>query len=217
MLGQPEEDCRARYRVSPRRRRRVAVSIFLWLGFAVVSGGAPRRKGHEVDLRVYGEGWLTSQKLDLTVYFGPLFRQGARLYSEPSHTLLLLVMTPRFASSHEAADLKEEAARKKAVVRLGSVIGGDRFEVRYPPEGDNRIAVWAMTDTEEFLVADARVTVGRFDFRTTWSEWLGQVKHCCYCRIEVCVEVTEASPAFTCCWCPNTSASAGSVECASSP
>jgi hypothetical protein len=200
-------------------RQRALALLVLASGTLVSTSFAapPRLKEHQVDLKIVGEGRLSTHdyRLDLLIVFGPLFRAGARVYAEPSHTLLFLGMSPGFAESPEAEELREVARKSDALVRVMNFGGGEKLLVPGPRDGDDRIAVVAMTGEGDFLVADAKVTLGRFHFTTSWDEWLANPTHCCYCNGEACVEAR--GPEFTCCWCPKNAATVGWVDCPDEP
>jgi hypothetical protein len=86
----------------------------------------------------------------------------ARVYAEPSHTLLLLVIDRDYSLSTEGATwltLHQPSARATAKTDLPD--GAVRVTIPQPPASDDRIAVWLLGSwdgaTEDRLVADARV------------------------------------------------------------
>jgi len=153
--------------------------------------------GH--DLEITGDP--TANGLMLSMNLGRLFRQGAKVYSEPSHTLIFAGMSPQLNASKEGEDL-----RSKAIIGGGGVVVTDfpnaavRIEVPARPPDDYGIVVYAVTGSGDFLVAAGKVGGGRFGWKTTWAELNGVLDptHCCSNACgEVCIDCS--GPYFTCC------------------
>ncbi len=174
------------------------LAFLLFMVCAVPPAAAGGPQGHElavVDLR--GDVGPGGQ-LKLYIKPGPAATASLRIFSEPSHTLLAVVMDPGFASQPRGKALLEEQ-EGAAVVVTDLPQGQPALQVAGRPAGDDRIAVYVTgASGEEQLAADARVGGGAFHFSTALVEG-GGFRHCCQggpCG-EVCTGCRAA--AFTCC------------------
>jgi hypothetical protein len=156
-------------------------------------------------IRVKGEVTEDGQ-LRLFVEPGPIVTDSVRVHSEPSHTLLAVLVNRNFRQSVEGeawlAGVK--AAAPDAVIVTGDLQGAKpMIQLSGRPQTDNRIAVWVRGlwpdgGDEERIIADGLVGNGDFGF----SGFLGSQEWCCEgpgCD-EMCV--TCNGHAFTCCMYP---------------
>ncbi len=185
-------------------RRGVFVLVFLlFMVCSVPPAAAGGPQGHElavVDLR--GDVGPGGQ-LKLFIQPGPAATASLRIFSEPSHTLLAVVMDPGFASQPRGKALLEEQ-EGAAVVVTDLPQGQPALQVAGRPAGEDRIAVYVTgASGEEQLAADARVGGGAFHFSTAivkgGTKAGGGFVHCCQggpCT-QMCIDCR--SPAFTCC------------------
>lgn len=103
-----------------------------------------------------------SGELTLGLVVGQDVTNAVRVVSEPSQTLLLVVVDEEFAATKSgAAWLAEHEGNARALAHTDLPAGATRVTVPAPPAGDDRIAVWLFGtwsgEAEERLVADARV------------------------------------------------------------
>lgn len=165
------------------------------------------------ELVFYLEGREGLSSLTVSAVIGEAVQHGIRVYSEPSHTLLLFAVSEEFADSPrgKAALSAARSTEAHGIVTTAVPGGAPRVEVGARPEGDDRIAVWVIQEAAEILVADGKVGAGSFSFQTiaTVSDGdvhnlIGQkIRHCCNgsCGNEQCK--TCQGPYFTCCYCNN--------------
>jgi hypothetical protein len=134
------------------------------------SGMAAEMKAKVDVVRVKGYG--SNGALTLEVSAGPAATRAIRVYSEPSHTLLVFVQDTEFAASSEGQKWRSEVSAEQAP-RAGSVTnlpeGRPRFVIEGRPATDDRIATWVFGDwpdgsAEDRLVGDGRVGNGDFEF-----------------------------------------------------
>lgn len=193
--------------------RRTTVQLFCaFLLFVAVSSAS----GNDLTIAAV-RGEITAEGgLALYVETGPPITNGLRLYSEPSHTLLLVLLDSGYASGPLGKEWlggldKERAASEPAVLMTSLPGARPRVDLRGRPSTDRRIAVWANGvwpdgSTQDLLVADAEVGVGGFSFRTELGAELepgskvgGGYRHCCEGTGCSMMCVTCSGPQFTCC------------------
>ena len=201
-------------------RKAFAAMALAAIGFAPGSNGdEPQPKCRAVnssDARAMHvaasvSGDLVDGKLKLVVTPGILATKGVRIYSEPSHTPLAVVVREDFRASDEGrAWMARNAAEGKP--GFGSYDkSGVSFEFLRPmrPETDDRISVWlngSWPDTNEqreMIVADAKVKRESFGIKVGYRPDSGgfttMTMRCCtdsYCGT-MCIECE--GPRMTCC------------------
>jgi len=153
-----------------------------------------------------------SNSITYTVRTGNYPIKAVRVYSEPSHTPLLVLIDPAFKATTEGS---QWLAPLIGVTRLETPAlqaAGRIQTANARQKDDNRIAVWIRgtfwTGEDDRLVADGKVGNGSFSF-TSSAEFTpapvpGDPRHCCSwpgsaCSTQICVDCT--GPAFTCCFC----------------
>lgn len=149
------------------------------------------------------EGSVQRGYLTLNAQLGKVIKHAVRVYSEPSHTLLVGIADTGFAAS-------EAGKSWKSYFKVSNLITGPLVDtqpsvtVQARPPSDDRIAIWAagfdVAPDEEFLIADGTVGNGAFKFATYIDpQEPADPTHCCSgggCT-EMCEDCT--GPAFTCC------------------
>lgn len=164
-----------------------------------VAGGSRDHRVSVVDLR--GDV-VAGGQLRLYIQPGPAATRSLRIFSEPSHTLLAVVIDSGFAREPQGKALLEE--QKGAAVAVTDLPEGQpALQVPGRPPGDDRVAVYVVGESgEEQLAADARVGAGPFHFSTAFvnggPKAGGGMLQCCHggpCG-EMCA---ECGPKFTCC------------------
>ncbi len=125
-----------------------------------------------------------------------------RIVSQPSNTVLAVVLDPEYAEQPEGKRLLDKATGAVAVTDLPE--GQPALQVPARPAGDDRIAVYVTGDSgEELLVADALVGGGAFHFSTALVEGGpkagGGFYHCCQGGPCSNMCKTCSGVRFTCC------------------
>jgi hypothetical protein len=118
------------------------------------------------------EGKITDAGfLEIRGDFGTAVTHGVRIYSEPSHTLLILGIDSRYAASSAGRAWLQSQGRAEAA--FDSLLSEARplMTIRRPPAGDDRLAVWVHTGGEnETLVSDVKLsTWDAFSFESRGS------------------------------------------------
>lgn len=125
-----------------------------------------------------------------------------RIVSEPSHTVLAVVIDPDYAAQPEGKELLDRVTAAVAVTDLPE--GQPALQVSARPVADDRIAVFVTGESgEELLVADVMVGSGDFHVSTAFVDGGpkagGGFHHCCLegpCG-QMCTDCS--GPQFTCC------------------
>jgi hypothetical protein len=166
---------------------------------AVVSPGNLRVKAIEV------LGVPDGDQLTLTLTPGPAATKAIRVYSEPSHTLLAIVIDDRFATTREGKAWLDLYAAEKPAALITTQLPDGIAKVSVParPPKDERVAIyvhgrWPDGTEKERLIADGTVGQGRFAF-TTHALPGEDPQHCCNNAncVNNCTDCT--GPRFTCC------------------
>lgn len=164
---------------------------------------------------------ISGNYLRLSVQAGPFVSHSLRVYSEPSHTLLLVAQDASYASTAEGQQwLANQKAATTPSAMITTTLPGAQPTVNIPlrPDGDNRISVWAdgvwFGTRRDLQLADAMVGSSGFAFKTNLlppeKKLTGLVpnasggggprmQHCCSggnCS-EMCIYCS--GPSFTCC------------------
>ncbi len=136
---------------------------------------------------------------------GPVATHAIAVYSEPSHTLLTLVVDEAYAASPAGLSWLDGVHADEALARVTTSLPAaqPRVVVGGRPEGDRRIAVevygtWPDGSVEERLVADTPTPGDEFAFQTFVSAD-GSFHHCCsgeHCS-QKCTDCP--GPRFSCC------------------
>ncbi len=148
--------------------------------------------------------------LTISLTPGEVATYAIRVFSEPSHVLLMAVIDSDFATKADAwRNSWIELEKPMALVTTDLPDGLARVHVPARPANDNRIAVyvygsWPDGSVGEILVSDARVGQGSFAFSTSITAGdgtrdFGLWEHCCQggsCPLKC---VTCESKAFDCC------------------
>jgi hypothetical protein len=153
------------------------------------------------------KGTVQENGLQIELQPGPVATKAIRVFSEPSHTLLVTVVDYDYNESAAGkAWLKQNALKGslRSVTDLPS--GTAKVLVPKRPADDVRIAVWingSWPEGEEGdrLVSDGMVGGANFGF-TTRVEATGDPQHCC--SIDNCNPpcIDCSGPQFTCCSTP---------------
>jgi hypothetical protein len=122
---------------------------------------APARNVEVFQLR----GIPSGGRLQLTLTPGPPATKAVRVYSEPSHTLLLLVVDPDFRKSREGKAWLEKNAKAapKATVTTELPSGRPSVEVPPLPAGDEKVAVWVFGSWPDGREEDRKFESGKLD------------------------------------------------------
>jgi hypothetical protein len=149
----------------------------------------------------------------MTLEAGPVATEAVRVFSEPSHTLMLLAMDSGFRGSKEG-QAWEQAVRDsdnpRAIVTPESLAGSSSTVGIAPrPKSDDRFQVdvlgcWPDGTVEERMIADAKVRASGFAFSSAvrMGSPAGDPQHCCEgggCG-QLCIDCQ--GPAFSCCLIP---------------
>lgn len=163
----------------------------------------------EQNLAVRLQGTLgKGGSLRLAVETGSVASRSLMVFSEPSHTLLLLVVDTEFARTEAGRDwLDVLKSKSQPIVTVTTTLPNAEplVETKGRPLSDDRIAVWVLGQDgagkhTEMLVADAQVGNREFGFSTFIDPGTGaRITHCCEGAVcgKNCVECT--GPRFTCC------------------
>jgi hypothetical protein len=175
--------------------------------------GLPDLQPGQVDLRIQGE--VTSGGLTFSMELGRVFTRGIKVYSEPSHTLIVAGMASDYASTPSGLAIKAAA---QATFTTQFPNAAPRIQTRARPTGDYGVVVYAITASGDFLVAAGKVGSRSFGWNTTWHRTNGLMDptHCCSgggCD-PGCIDCD--GPYFTCCLLPcDCSITCGWVQCGS--
>lgn len=177
----------------------ICASMFLAPAFATDAG--------EKQLIVNVAGKVMSEsKLALSFWFGAPVSNAVRVYSEPSHTLLVAILDREFAQSAQGASWRQAQApdsNAPNVVVTTLPEGQPNLVIPAPPQGDTRVAIWVAGAwpngaSDERLVSDAALEGQDFEFSTFLSE-SGGFEHCCSGGDCGTICTTCSGPAHTCC------------------
>lgn len=162
------------------------------------------------------QGHMQSETaLRVTAEFGSPVGHWARIYSEPSHTLLLAIVDKAWADSGIGSPWLEQtrAANPSALVQTGMPFSLATVRVPPRPVSDDRLAVWVEGPEggDGILISNANIGTGKqsFGFSTrlssdsSLSRPLPTMMHCCEganCG-QMCVTCKDSS--FTCCLLPS--------------
>ncbi len=154
-------------------------------------------------VRVRGE--VVGARLSLSAEFGPAVRLGAKIYSEPSHTLLFVAADPGFAATAEGDAWLQGSRDEKALAIVTSPLPAARptVEIKARPSADDHVAVSILRrepdgGLQDWVVSQAYTGAGSFAFSTSLLE-KERFHHCCEgggCP-QMCVDCTR--PEFWCC------------------
>jgi hypothetical protein len=155
---------------------------------------------------------LDNGDLRLEVTGGPIATHAYRIYSEPSHALMLVAMTTTFRASAEGkAWEKANVDVTPQAFATVDTLAGTTVAVDIPPR---RIEDWHVTVTilgtwpdgvfEERLISDAGIADPTFHFSTALdpSDTTGDPHHCCQsdgCG-QMCIDCSGFG--FQCCLVP---------------
>lgn len=156
-----------------------------------------------MDLRTEGR-LLPNGQIQLTLELGPLFKHGAKVYSEPSHRLMLAACTPEFRASPEGARLLEELERDRAALVVADVTKTTpSVLVDARPPHDASIAYYAVTDAGEYLVGELAVGRVSFAFSVGHAAVDGVLVLNLCCQLAGCAQTCKECPDrtrfVTCC------------------
>lgn len=155
-------------------------------------------------------GTADAATLVLQLQAGPVATRGVRVYSEPSHTLLLMAIDAAFyAEEAGKAWVAENRNVENAAALIAPQLPGSIASVIVParPITDTRVAVWVFGTwpsgkTADQLKADGLVGAGSFSFASSIPPNVTDPDdpvHCCEgngCS-QMCVECS--GPRFSCC------------------
>ena len=184
-----------------RAARSMACLLFIVCAVQPAAAGEPQ--DHQVSVVDLRGDVVAGGQLRLYIQPGQAATKSLRIFSEPSHTLLAVVIDTEFAEKPQGKALLQE--QKGAAVAVTDLPEGQpALQLPGRPAGDDRVAVYVTgASGEEELAADALVGDGPFHFSTAFVDGGpktgGGIRHCCEggpCQ-EMCVEC--GTPAFTCC------------------
>ena len=117
------------------------------------------------------KGEVAGNNLVLYVTPGTVATKGIRIYSEPSHTLLLKVVDMHYSATTAGRDWLA-ANPSQATVTSELPAGQAKVQVPARPSNDNRVAVWINGNypdgTEaDRLVSDGKIGTGSFAFTSS--------------------------------------------------
>jgi len=124
-------------------------------------GVRPLRPG-EADVSIVGRR-TSARTFILTMQLGRLFTRGVKIYSEPSHTLLLVGMT------REASETAAGRALKRVSVSFTGAFPDSVHLAELPaaPPGDDALLIYCIREAGDYLVAAGHSRDGDFDFQET--------------------------------------------------
>lgn len=180
---------------------------------AAAFAGLPSLKPGEADLSIQGE--VTKGGLTLSMVLGRVFTRGVKVYSEPSHTLIVAGMSPDYATTPVGRSLKT-TAQATFTAEFPNV--APRIQTTNRPANDYGVIVYAITNSGDLKIAAGKVGSGNFGWTTIWHEVGGILDptHCCSgggCD-PGCIDCP--GPDVTCCLLPcNCSIQCGWQQCGS--
>jgi hypothetical protein len=124
---------------------------------AAPKGVRPLRAG-ESDATVSGHR-TSADTLVLTMQLGRLFTKGVKVYSEPSHTLLVVGMSREYSESAAGGELR----RRSVTFVRGFPDVDARVELPAISAFDSAVLVYSIREGGDLLVAAAGLRDGRFD------------------------------------------------------
>jgi len=194
--------------------KRLQVLVFLGLAigpasFAQVQGPLPPDvlpSGAVLAVHVKGTT-LPDGQMWYEIDPGPLATRAIRMYSEPSHTRLGMVVDPDFKKTSEGqawlASLTGDNLKEVTSATSRLPDGHPRFQISAPPDTDAWIDVWVNGNffgkVEDRLVA-SQLLMGERNFgSSTYYRASGESEKCCECGSlpDVCTECS--TPFFNCC------------------
>ena len=171
------------------------------ISLPAAAAGKPTVKGIEL------EGVVSGNNLTLAITPGPIATRGIRIYSEPSHTLLAVVVDSKFSNTTAGEKWKSEyqTSSARAFITTDLPDGRPSVTVARRPETDNAIAVhvyglWPGGFSEDRLLSYGYVGSKDFHFMSS-ADAAGDSDptHCCSggnCS-QMCVDCQGAF--FWCC------------------
>jgi hypothetical protein len=174
---------------------------------SVVAHGKTLIKTVEVIGVVSHDGVASHDALQLSVISGSVVTRGLRIYSEPSHTLLLVEVDAEFVKTAAGKAWLEEIQSSKAQAVVTDSLPGarPRVSMRARPKTDNAVSVYVYGSWPDGVVDERLIsygTVGNADFHFTTSIDAADTSdptHCCSggsCS-QMCVDCSGAF--FSCC------------------
>ena len=141
----------------------IVIALVLTLAPAQLQAEEPVRRQFLVSVK--GD-IQDGDSLQLSVVFGDLFKGGAKIYSEPSHSLLLLAIDHSTEGTPRALAMLDEARENvdTAVVQTQVAGSAPRVNGLRRPAGDDGISIYALTEHDEHLVAAGKIGSGSFSF-----------------------------------------------------
>jgi hypothetical protein len=189
----------------------LAISLlltFLMPALAADASADEEMPNQELIVRLAGDVSADGTLLTLSMEPGAVATHAIRVYSEPSHTLLVVAVDQGFVDGLEAwQESWVEVDRPLASITTDLPDGRARVHVTGRPTADDRIAVyvygtWPDGSIGETLVSDAKVGAGSFAFSTslvTQGEGPTEYEHCCESANCSKMCKTCADKAFECC------------------
>lgn len=146
-------------------------SIFLFFAAASTTAADTQPASKELIIAVKGEA-ASEGVYTLAIEPGKFATRAIRIYSEPSHALLALLLDKSFRDSQEGEVWRDATlADQEAMATMTGKLPEARplLHIRPRPKGDTKIAVWINGSwpdgaTEDRLAAEALVGGGGFAF-----------------------------------------------------
>jgi hypothetical protein len=169
------------------------VWIVSLLGAMAVVAPAAAQETSELVVGVSGE-LVSPKQYTLTVEPGSVADRAIRVYSEPSHTFLLLVLDSKLKGKADLSSWEESitsTSEPRATTVTSLPLGRPRVTIQPPPEDDFAISVWVYGTwpdgtIEDRIVAEAKVDLSEFETSTyhlsdpvAKGGGPGQQQHCC--------------------------------------
>jgi len=136
---------------------------------------AQEAEGSILAIDLKGEVINNGAGLRLQVIPGPIATKAIRIYSQPSNTLMLLILQEAFAATEAGQQWVRQGldVTPQATVTTPDLATAEmQVEVSSRPSGDNRVQVrifgnWPDGLEQDRLISDGLVGAGNFGFRTS--------------------------------------------------
>jgi hypothetical protein len=183
------------------------------VGAMAVVAPAAAQQTSELVVGVSGE-LVSPKQYNLALEPGSVADRAIRVYSEPSHSFLLLVLDSDLKGEADLSSWEESIAstsEPRATTVTSLPLGRPRVMIQPPPEEDFAISVWVYGSwpdgtIEDRIVAEAKVDLTEFEISTYHLSdpvekggGPGQQMHCCSsaCCPQKCV--TCSGRKYSCC------------------
>lgn len=202
--------------MSPRRSRVPLMICIISLGTFLLARSS---EGATAPGKIFVQeivGHVQGSSLQIAITTGPIVTKAMRVYSEPSHTLLVYLLDSEFSRTGEAKSwITSCIGPKPNAPSLTTDLpnASPAIQVGARPSEDDRIAIWINglwphVGERDVLIADGKVGNGDFHFTTSIPKELvagatpDDPTNCCTGTCGTgCIDCP--GPRFTCCLIPS--------------